>query len=197
MPSPVQSLFFALACAASAVLSAPSAWAAPPPGPRADRATELLEAERAFTLDDAWEPLFDWLTAVGSVTAFGLAADSIGRDGFDSAGLRWVLIGTRIGGLRTISRTVHRPDLARACVHHTEHVETCVREAADRGYTLRSVRRVFNGAGALAGVVGYGLSGNENLLLPAAASTLSVVLDFFPTQSERLMRDRLGFVSLV
>jgi hypothetical protein len=102
-----------------------------------------------------------------------------------------------VGGLRAISRAVHRPALARACVQQAERVATCVREAADRGYTLRSVRRVFSGAGALAGVVGYGLSGSESLLLPAAASTLSVMLDFFPTQSERLMRERLGFVSIV
>ncbi|HEU4534920.1 MAG TPA: hypothetical protein VFS00_12410, partial [Polyangiaceae bacterium] len=204
MSSRVVAIFLALAGAASVASAAGPAQAAPPtlpaplasptlpappasaaPGPRADLAAELLDAESAFTLDDPWEPLFDWLVAVGSVTAFGLAADSLGRDGFGTSTWRWGLLGVRVGGLRTISRAVHRPGLARACVQRAERVAICAREAAERGYTLRYARRVFSGAGALVGALGYGLTGGESLLLPTAASGVSVILDFFPTKSER------------
>jgi hypothetical protein len=194
MPRPA----FALACLASALCAAaPAAGAPSPPPSDAALAAELLDAESTFGIDDPFEPLLDWLSAVGSAAAFGLAAESVRREGLGSASARWLLVGTRVGGVRAITRTFRRPELARACVERADRVRTCVAEAADRGRTLRRVRVAFNGASAFAGALGYGLWGSERMLLPAAASGVAVILDLFPTKSERLARDRLGVASVV
>lgn len=197
MPSRARALLCLLASFVAVCLTAKRASASPPLRSNERLAAELLAAEQAFSLDDTWEPLFDWLATVGSAAAFGLAADRAGRDGFGSPSLRWALIGTRVGGLRAIARTLHRPALARECLARNEAVTYCVREAAERGQSLRTFRSAFNGFTAVAGVLGYGLTGSESLLLTAAASSVSIAFDLFPTKTERLARKQFGAVSLV